>query len=192
MARREGGNDPKEAALAATRCLNPHPEQVRDPGVPGQRVLRRSRPGAGQVRDGAAGESRRRPGHRDGRGVRVLPAVVLPGSRRARGLRAGGAGPRPARAARRPQAHRRDPCLGRAAAGCRPRAAPGAAGRTASSRPSACACTPARSRKRWPAAGSGTPKAADLPAREMRKEDDPSLPLLPSPGHAAARTRHPP
>jgi transposase len=32
MARREGGTDPKEAALAATRCLNPHPEQVRDPG----------------------------------------------------------------------------------------------------------------------------------------------------------------
>src|SRR5262249_46218107 len=33
MARREGGTDPKEAALAATRCLHPHPEQVRDPGV---------------------------------------------------------------------------------------------------------------------------------------------------------------
>jgi transposase len=32
MARREGGTDPKEAALAATRCLNPHPGQVRDPG----------------------------------------------------------------------------------------------------------------------------------------------------------------
>jgi transposase len=32
MARREGRTDPKEAALAATRCLNPHPEQVRDPG----------------------------------------------------------------------------------------------------------------------------------------------------------------
>ena len=31
MARREGGSDPKEAALAQTRCLNPHPEQVRDP-----------------------------------------------------------------------------------------------------------------------------------------------------------------
>ena len=31
MARREGGPDPKEAALAAARCLNPHPEQVRDP-----------------------------------------------------------------------------------------------------------------------------------------------------------------
>src|SRR6266699_351130 len=28
---REGRSDPKEAALAATRCLNPHPEQVRDP-----------------------------------------------------------------------------------------------------------------------------------------------------------------
>ncbi len=40
--------------------------------------------------------------------------------------------------------------------------------------------------ERWPAAGSGTPKAADLSAREERKEDNPSLSLLPSPGHAAA------
>jgi hypothetical protein len=32
MARREGGTDPQQAALAAARCLNPHPEQVRDPG----------------------------------------------------------------------------------------------------------------------------------------------------------------
>ena len=31
MARRESGPDLKEAALAATRCLNPHPEQVTDP-----------------------------------------------------------------------------------------------------------------------------------------------------------------
>jgi transposase len=31
MAGREDRSDPKEAALAATRCLNPHPEQVRDP-----------------------------------------------------------------------------------------------------------------------------------------------------------------
>src|SRR6266704_1596636 len=30
MARRDTGPDPKEAALAETRCLNPHPEQVRD------------------------------------------------------------------------------------------------------------------------------------------------------------------
>src|SRR5271157_1131290 len=31
MARRDAGPDSKEAALAETRCLNPHPEQVRDP-----------------------------------------------------------------------------------------------------------------------------------------------------------------
>ena len=32
MARqRDSGTDPKEAALAATRCLNPRPEQVTDP-----------------------------------------------------------------------------------------------------------------------------------------------------------------
>ena len=30
MARREGRPDAKETALAAARCLNPHPEQVRD------------------------------------------------------------------------------------------------------------------------------------------------------------------
>ena len=30
MAGQQGGRDPKEAALAATRCLNPHPEQVTD------------------------------------------------------------------------------------------------------------------------------------------------------------------
>ena len=28
---RDSGNDPKEAALAGARCLNPHPEQVTDP-----------------------------------------------------------------------------------------------------------------------------------------------------------------
>ena len=31
MARRDTGPDPKEAALAEARCLNPHPEQVTDP-----------------------------------------------------------------------------------------------------------------------------------------------------------------
>src|SRR5713226_9827990 len=31
MARRNPGPDPKAAALAETRCLNPHPEAVRDP-----------------------------------------------------------------------------------------------------------------------------------------------------------------
>ena len=31
MAGRQGRQDPKEQALAEARCLNPHPEQVRDP-----------------------------------------------------------------------------------------------------------------------------------------------------------------
>src|SRR5712691_2903997 len=31
MAGQRGRPDPKEAALAAARCLNPHPEQVTDP-----------------------------------------------------------------------------------------------------------------------------------------------------------------
>ena len=31
MGRRQGRPDPKEAALAGARCLNPHPEQVTDP-----------------------------------------------------------------------------------------------------------------------------------------------------------------
>src|SRR5215469_1941281 len=31
MARRNAGTDPKQAALAAARCLNPYPERVRDP-----------------------------------------------------------------------------------------------------------------------------------------------------------------
>ena len=31
MAGRQGRRDPKEAALAGARCLNPHPEQVADP-----------------------------------------------------------------------------------------------------------------------------------------------------------------
>jgi transposase len=31
MAKRGPGKDPKVAALRETRCLNPHPEQVRDP-----------------------------------------------------------------------------------------------------------------------------------------------------------------
>src|SRR5246127_1790793 len=34
MAGQQGRRDPKEAALAATRCLNPHPEQVTDAEFP--------------------------------------------------------------------------------------------------------------------------------------------------------------
>jgi hypothetical protein len=35
MARRDTGPDPKEAALAESRCLNPYPGQVRDPAFLG-------------------------------------------------------------------------------------------------------------------------------------------------------------
>src|SRR5260370_354738 len=43
------------------------------PGLPGQRVLRRPRPGAGQIRDGAAGRKRRAARAPGGRAGRVRP-----------------------------------------------------------------------------------------------------------------------
>ena len=169
------GAVPEPAPGAGDRC-----------GVPGQRLLRRPGRGAGQVRDGAQGAGGRRPGHRGRRGVRVLPAGLLRRGRRAGVLRAGRAGARPARAARRPASSPRRSSPGpRSSWPPTPRCARRSC-RTGSRTPSACACTPARSSERWPAAGSATPKAAELPARETRKEDDPSLSLLPSPGHAAA------
>ena len=112
---------------ARARCLNPHPEQVDRPGVLVQRVLRRPRRGAGQIRDGAEGQGGRRPCHRGRRGVRVLPArptTRQPPRWNAPGWR-GSSGQ--ARAARRPQADRGDLRLGRAAAGRRSRSAPSAA-----------------------------------------------------------------
>src|SRR5260370_31045694 len=47
-------------------------------GLPGQRVLRRPRRGAGQIRDGAAGENPPRPPPPRGRRGRGLPAPPLP------------------------------------------------------------------------------------------------------------------
>ena len=185
MARQERRTGPQGGGAGRGALPEPAPGAGDRPGVPGQRLLRRPGRGAGQVRDGAQGRGRRRPGHRGRRGVRVLPARVLRRGRRAGVLRAGRAGARAARAARRQQADGGDPRLGRGAAGRHP----GCARRSCRARsrtPSACACTPARSSERWPAAASATPKAAELPAREMRKEDDPSLSLLTSPGHAAA------
>ena len=184
MARRDTRPDPKEALVCPGPLPEPPPRAGHRPGVPGQRLLRRPRRGAGQVRDGAQGQGRRRPGHRGRRGVRrprpaYYAAAAALESAGLDGLVPARPGPRGASKLteeilawaeeQRPRAPR---CARRSC-------------RTGSRRPSACACTPGQSSERWPAAGSATPKAADLPV-PARKEDDPSLSLLPSPGHAAA------
>ena len=128
MARREGRPDPKEAALAEARCLNPHPEQVTDPEFLASdffdardvvqvkyEMVRKVKADGAPVTDGR-------------RGVRVLPA--RPTTRRPpRWSAPGWKGWCPARPGPRgaAQAHRGDPRLGRGAAGRRPGAAPGAA-----------------------------------------------------------------
>ena len=186
MARRDSRPDPKEAALAETRCLNPHPEQVRDPAFLSSdffdardavqvkyEMVRKVKADGAPVTEAAAAFGYSRPAY-------------YAGGRRAGALRAGGAGARQARAARRRTSSPRRSSPGPRNSWPPTRRCARRSCRTGSRRPSACACTPARSRKRWPAAGSATPKAADLPAREMRKEEHPSLSLLTSPGHAAA------
>ena len=94
---------------------------------------------------------------------------------------AGQAGPEAAA-----QAHRRDVRLRRQAPGRRSRACGRRIWWNPSRPASACACTPARSSARWPAVGKCTPKAADPPAHEPRKEDSPPPSPRPSPGPAAA------
>ena len=108
------------AALRESRCLNPHPEQVTDPAFLAERVLRRPRRGAGQVRDGAprhawtARRSPRRPrrsgtpGRRTTRQPPHWPASGLDGLVPAR------PGPRGGH-----KLTERDPRLGRGAAGRR-------------------------------------------------------------------------
>ena len=185
MARRDTGPDSKEAALAEARCLNPHPEQIRDPGFLSSdffdgrdvvqvkyEMVRKVKADGAPVTTAATAFGNSRPSYYEA--AAALERSGLEGLVPAR------PGPRGGHKLteeilawaeeQRPPARR---CARRGY-------------RTGSSRPSACTCTPARSRKRWPAAGSATPKAADLPAREMRKEDNPSLSLLPSPGRAAA------
>ena len=127
MARREGRPDPKETALAAARCLNPHPEQVRDPEFLSSEffdardvvqvkyeMVRKVKAEGAPVTAAAAAFGYSRPSYYEA-------------AARAGAFRAGGTGAGPARAARRAQAHRADPRLGREPAGRRPGAAPGAA-----------------------------------------------------------------
>ena len=101
MAGQQGSQDPKEAALAEARCLNPHPEQVTDAEFLASDFF--DARDAVQVKYEMVRkvEAGRRPGHRGRRGVRVLPPGLLRRGRRAGVLRAGRAGAGPARAARR-------------------------------------------------------------------------------------------
>ena len=127
MARRDARPDPKEAALAGARCLNPHPEQVtdaeflaseffdaRDAVQVKYEMVRKVRAAGVPVTEAAAAFGYSRPAY-------YAAAAALESS----GLE--GLVPGPARAARRQQAHRGDPRLGRGAARRQPRAAPGAA-----------------------------------------------------------------
>ena len=128
MARQQGRPDPKEAALAATRCLNPHPEQVTDPAFLASEsfdardavqvkyeMVRKVKADGAPVTAAAAAFGYSRPAYYEA-------ASALERS----GLE--GLVPGPARAARAAQAHRPDSHLGRAAAGRQARPAPGAAG----------------------------------------------------------------
>ena len=164
MAGQQGRHDPKEAALAAARCLNPHPEQVTDREFLGSdffdardavqvkyEMVRKVRADGAPVTEAAAAFGYSRPAY-------YAAAAALESSG-LEGLVPARPGPRGAH-----KLTERDPRLGRAAAGRQPRRCARRSCCPGSRSPSACACTPGRSSKRWPAAGSATPKAADLPA----------------------------
>ena len=121
MARRDTGPDPKEAALAETRCLNPHPEQVRDPAFLASdffdardavqvkyEMVRKVKADGAPVTEAAAAFGYSRPAY-------YAAAAALERSG-LEGLVPARPGPRGAA-----QAHRGDPRLGRGAAGRRPR-----------------------------------------------------------------------
>ena len=127
MAGQQGRPDPKEAALAAARCLNPHPEQVTDPAFLASEFFDAATRSRSNTR--WCGRSRRtaprspRPPRRSG--TPGPPTTRRPPPWNAPGWKAWSR-PGPGRAAA--QAHRPGPHLGRAAAGRQPRPAPGAAG----------------------------------------------------------------
>ena len=127
MSRRQGRPDPKEAALAGARCLNPHPEQVTDPEFLASdffdardavqvkyEMVRKVKAGGAPVTEAAAAFGYSRPAY--------YQAAAALESSGLEGLVPARPGPR--------GGHKltgRDPCLGRGTAGRRPRPAPGAA-----------------------------------------------------------------
>ena len=186
MAWRGSSEDPKVGGAARVAVPEPAPGAGHRRGVPGRRVLRRPRRGAGQVRDGAPRQRRRRTGDRDRGGVRVLPAVVLP-----RGRRAGGApgwkgwyrpGPGPAAATSSPSRSWPGP-----SSSWRPIPAlkPGRPGRADRRGVRGARAPPLRRASAGPPAGA-LQKPLTCPPPSTRKEENPSLSLRPSPGPAAA------
>ena len=132
MAGQQGRQDPKEAALAAARCLNPHPEQVTDPEFLASdffdardavqvkyEMVRKVRADGAPVTEAAAAFGYSRPAY-------YAAAAAL------ESLRAGRAGPGPARAARRPASSPRRSSPGPRSSWPPAPPAPGAAGRTGS------------------------------------------------------------
>ena len=183
---RRPAEDPKVAALREARCLNPHPQDVTDEAflaadffdardavqVKYEMVRRVKADGAPVTAAAAAfGYSR---------------AVLLRGGRRA-GASPGWTGwcrPSPGRGAATSSPRRswRAPSSSwQPTRRCRPAGLPDPSPRRFGVRvhPRSVERALARRRER-------TPKAADPPARERGKEENPSLSLRPSPGHAAA------
>src|ERR1700751_3536503 len=153
MARRRTGPDPKEAALAGARCLNPHPEQVtdaeflssdffdaRDAVQVKYEMVRKVQAGGTPVTEAAAAFGYSRPAY-------YAAAAALERS----GLEGLGAPPGRGRAAGTSSPRRSSPGPSSSWPPTRHCARPSC--RTGSKKTSACARTPARSRKRWPAAG---------------------------------------
>ena len=187
MARRQGQTRPQGGRAGRGALPEPAPGAGDRSGVPGQRLLRRPRRGAGQVRDGAQGQGRTaprspRPPRRSGTpGPPTTPAAAALEPSGLEGLVPARPGPRGA-----------SKLTGEILAWAEqqlaadPGAAPGAAGR------------PDRGllrRARAPPLGrasAGPPPGAPLqkpltcpPARRGRRTTRP-CPCSPSPGHAAA------
>ena len=185
MARRDTRPDPKEAALAEARCLNPHPEQVTDPEFLASdffdardavqvkyEMVRKVRAGGAPVTEAAAAFGYSRPAY-------YAAAAALESS--------GLDGLVPARPGPRGASKLTEEILAWAeeqlAADARP--APGPAAGPDPGRLRRARAPPLGRASAGPPPGAPLQKPRNCPPPK-RKEDDPSLSPLPSPGHAAA------
>src|SRR6516165_1022808 len=167
MARQRSGPDPKEAALAETRCLNPHPEQVTDPDFLASdffdardavqvkyEMVRKVRAGGAPVTEAAAAFGYSRPAYYAA--AAALEASGLEGLVPAR------PGPRGAHKLTEPILAWAEQQL-TASPGLRPAQRPAPSGRPSGGRGTPRSAKRARARR-----GRGHFKAADLPAHEER------------------------